>query len=287
VCTLCHLFLLIENITKWIFLVMTYIAFAVLVAMGILYIVSAGNTQMITLAKNGIKAALYGFAIVLLGWVAINVILMVLADGTLGSDTASFSIKTNGSWFEYNCDAKTKYTGTGSSSGGGGDDDGGGNVTCSGCSVDGVSFNKSNEHAAIIQAGEHYKQSPCVLGYSDNDLGNKCCIGQDGGNIQTGACGISQVIPRWHMATCGFDGNATNAADQKAMCRKLSTDRSFDLSCGYAAVQNFKKDSRCSGIEKLALCYNAGYKNDGCGDKSTSGKCYGARVKEFYDSCNK
>jgi len=113
ICTLCHLFLLMRNITSWIFMVMTYIAFAVLVAMGILYIVSAGNTQMITLAKGGIKAALYGFAIVLLGWVAINVILMVLADGALGTDTATFSFKTNGSWFTYSCNSKSKYVRTG------------------------------------------------------------------------------------------------------------------------------------------------------------------------------
>ena len=150
ICTLCHLFLLMKNVTSWIFTLMTYIAFTVLVAMGILYIVSAGNTQMIGLAKGGIKAALYGFAVVLLGWVAINVILMVLADGALGTDTASFSFKTNGSWFTYSCDAKSKYVRTGISgvtSGGGGTSTGGGgtnpggNGTCdtatSGpCSVD-------------------------------------------------------------------------------------------------------------------------------------------------------
>jgi hypothetical protein len=137
ICTLCHLLILIQNITNWILMVMTYIAFAVLVAMGILYIVSTGKPQLIGMAKNGIWAALVGFAIVLLGWVAINVILMVLADGTLGSDTASFSIKTNGSWFTYSCDTQTKYTGTGGTGGSGGNPGGpgtptnpGGNGTC-------------------------------------------------------------------------------------------------------------------------------------------------------------
>lgn len=122
VCTLCHLLLLIRNITDWIFMVMTYIAFAVLVAMGILYIVSTGKPQLIGVAKSGIWAALVGFAIVLLGWVAINVILMVLADGVLGTDTASFSIKDSktGKWFEYNCDAQTRYGGAGGAGGGGG-----------------------------------------------------------------------------------------------------------------------------------------------------------------------
>lgn len=283
ICTLCHLLLLIQNITDWIFMVMTYIAFAVLVAMGILYIVSTGKPQLTGMAKNGIWTALVGFAIVLLGWVAVNVVLFVLADGALGTDTANFSVKTNGKWFEYKCDTQTKYTGTG----GAGNDEDGGPVTCSGCTVDGVAFNKSNEHAAIIQAGEHYKQSPCKLGYSDNQLGNKCCIGNQGGLIQTGACGISQVIPYWHMSTCGFSGNNKSASDQKAMCEKLSTDRSFDLACGYAAMNSFKGSSKCSGIKNLALCYNGGTGHNSCGDKAPDGKCYGDRVEEFYNSCNK
>ncbi len=141
ICTLCHLLILIQNITNWILMVMTYIAFAVLVAMGILYIVSTGKPQLTGLAKSGIWAALVGLAIVLLGWVAINVILMVLADGTLGSDTASFSIKTNGSWFTYSCDTQTKYTGTGGtggtggSGGGGGDGGSGGGPGNGSCSV--------------------------------------------------------------------------------------------------------------------------------------------------------
>lgn len=133
VCTLCHLLVLMRNITDWIFMVMTYIAFAVLVAMGILYIISTGKPQLIGMAKNGIWAALVGFAIVLLGWVAINVLLFVLADGALGTDTANFSVKTNGKWFEYKCDTQTKYTGTGGTgtggSGGGGANPGG-NGTC-------------------------------------------------------------------------------------------------------------------------------------------------------------
>ena len=163
ICTLCHLFLLMKNITSWIFMVMTYIAFAVLVAMGVFYIISAGNTQMIGIAKSGIKAALYGFAIVLLGWVAINVILMVLADGALGTDTAAFSFKTNGSWFTYSCDAKSKYvrtgisgvTGGGGTTTGGGATNPGGNGTCdtttSGpCSVDSLKSTCFSSNAEAI-----------------------------------------------------------------------------------------------------------------------------------------
>lgn len=269
ICTLCHLFLLIKNVSDWVFRVMTYIAFAVLVAMGILYIVSAGNTQLISMAKKGIWASLVGFAIVLLGWVAINVVLMVLADGALRSGTATFSIKTNGSWFDFNCSTATKYTGTGGTggTGGGGGDNGGGTVTCNGCTVDGVSFNKSNEHAAIIQAGEHYKQSPCKLGYSDYRNGNAAH-----------ACGISQVVSKWHKGTCGFDGS------DEDMCYKLSTDRSFDLNCGYAVIASYSSNSKCQGIKNLALCYNGGPGHGSCGDVN-SGKCYGDRVEEFYNSC--
>lgn len=267
-CTLCHLFLLVKNVSDWIFRAMTYIAFAVLVAMGILYIVSAGSTQLIGMAKKGIWASLIGFTVVLLGWVAINVFLMVLADGTLASGTATFSIKTNGSWFEFNCDTTSKYlTGTSGTTTGGNNNSGGGTVTCSGCTVDGVSFNKSNEHAAIIQAGEHYNQSACRLGYSDYRNGNAAH-----------ACGISQVVSKWHKGTCGFDGS------DEDMCYKLSTDRSFDLNCGYAVVTSYSSNAKCQGIKNLALCYNGGPGHGSCGDVN-GGKCYGDRVEEFYNSC--
>ena len=134
ICTLCHLLLLVQNITTWIFTVMTYIAIAVIVAMGILYIVSAGKPGLINIAKGGLWSTLVGFAVVLLGWVTINVILFVLANGTLGQDTATFSIKQNGAWFEYRCDAESKYKRTGLTTGAPGSAQNSGGVNIGGSS---------------------------------------------------------------------------------------------------------------------------------------------------------
>lgn len=268
ICTLCHLFLLMKNITSWIFTVMTYIAFAVLVAMGILYIASAGNTQMIGVAKSGIKAALYGFAIVLLGWVAINVILMVLADGALGTDTASFSFKTNGSWFTYSCDTKSKYTRTGVSgatSGNNGAQTGsGGNLNCKDgkCAKmqdvsNAAKSNASNVEAdivmAIVDAGEGCNKSLSTDGY--------------------GSCGYSQALPAIR-AKCGITGSASES------CTKIQNNVQLDINCAAWLIKD--NAGRCGmDIRNVASCYNSGKPNN-CA-KTTNRYC--DRVETYYKSC--
>src|SRR4051812_46026742 len=47
-CTLCHFVLGIQGIMSWGMRVMIYIALAVIVAMGLLYIISAGNDEMMS-----------------------------------------------------------------------------------------------------------------------------------------------------------------------------------------------------------------------------------------------
>jgi len=294
ICTLCHLLVLMRNITDWIFMVMTYIAFAVLVAMGILYIVSTGKPQLTGMAKNGIWAALVGFAIVLLGWVAVNVVLFVLADGALGTDTASFSVKTNGKWFEYNCDTKTKYTGSGTGNYGGdtgGGSGGGGTVTCGdgGCAKDekvkaavqAQTHMPANDYMAILQAGEHYSEKTTCSNRSS----------------PTGACGVSQTMPINYHA-CGF-----------STCEAMRADINKDIACGAKVAAGFKSshnvkcvddsskriDCTIDGLKSLAGCYNRGYhcnisprnvsgKWYDCGEIQ-GGKSYCDRVSEYASSC--
>lgn len=291
-CTLCHLLLLVKNISDWVFRAMTYIAFAVLVAMGILYIVSAGSTQLIGMAKKGIWAALIGFTVVLLGWVAINVFLMVLADGTLASGTATFSIKTNGSWFEFNCDTTSKYL-TGTSGGTGGNNSGGGTVTCGdgGCAKDekvkaavqNQTSMPANEYMAILQAGEHYNQT------------NSC----SNASSPTGACGVSQTMPANYKSLCGFSS-----------CEDMRADINKDIACGAKVAAGFKSshnvpckqdaskkiDCTIDGIKSLAGCYNRGYQCNisprnvsgkwyDCGEFAKDGKSYCDRVSEYFGSC--
>lgn len=71
-CTLCHLIIGIKGIIDWMRTIMTAIAITVIVAMGILYIISTGNDQMMQTAKHGLTASLIGLAIILGAWLIVN-----------------------------------------------------------------------------------------------------------------------------------------------------------------------------------------------------------------------
>src|SRR3989344_3352561 len=86
-CTVCHFILMGEKVVDWLMQMMIIIAIVVITAMGILYIVSAGDAGMIKTAKGGLTAALVGFALMLGGWLIVNTTLFFLA----GSFVAGFS----------------------------------------------------------------------------------------------------------------------------------------------------------------------------------------------------
>ena len=82
-CTVCHVVIGGKGIIDYALQLMTYVAIAVIVAMAILYIVSAGNEARISVAKSGLKASLIGFAVLLGAWLIVNIILGVLTNGTV------------------------------------------------------------------------------------------------------------------------------------------------------------------------------------------------------------
>jgi hypothetical protein len=98
-CTLCHLVVGMKGIMDWGMNVMTFFAIAIIVAMAIVYIVSAGNSGMMTTAKNGIKATLIGFAVMLGSWVIVNFFMLTLANNGVGHAT---------SWNTFTCDTTSK-----------------------------------------------------------------------------------------------------------------------------------------------------------------------------------
>ena len=267
ICTLCHLLVLMRNITDWIFMVMTYIAFAVLVAMGILYIISTGKPQLTGMAKNGIWAALVGFAIVLLGWVAVNVVLFVLADGALGTDTASFSVKTNGKWFEYSCDTQTKYTGTGGvGSGGGGTTPtgNGGNLNCK----DGKCA-KKEDVANAAKSNASGVEADILMAIVDAGEGCNKSVSSDG----YGSCGYSQALPSIRTK-CGITGSASES------CSKIQNNIQLDLNCAAWLIKD--NAGRCGlDIRNVASCYNSGKPNN-CANTTNR---YCDRVETYYKSC--
>ena len=79
-CTICHIIVGGNRLMTWGRNIMSIIAITVIVAMGILYIVSAGNEGLMKTAKSGMLAALIGFAIMLTAWLIVNVLLTVLVD---------------------------------------------------------------------------------------------------------------------------------------------------------------------------------------------------------------
>lgn len=92
---------------------MTAIAIAVMVAMAIMYIVSAGNEDMMATAKKGILASLIGIVVILLAWVIVNFIftLPIFANNGL--------VKQDGSWDAFTCNTTSQagWTGTRNTSG--------------------------------------------------------------------------------------------------------------------------------------------------------------------------
>lgn len=74
-CTLCHLVVGVNNVIILLRNIMSAIAIVVVVAMAFVYITSAGDEGRMRFAKEGITAALIGFAIILLAWVAVNFVL--------------------------------------------------------------------------------------------------------------------------------------------------------------------------------------------------------------------
>lgn len=97
-CTLCHFLIGMNFIVKLLRNIMTACAIAVIVAMAIIYITSAGDEGRMTFAKTGIKYSLIGFIVILLAWVMVNFIftLPIFANNGLvrtGWDT--FTCNTN------------------------------------------------------------------------------------------------------------------------------------------------------------------------------------------------
>ncbi len=107
-CNLCHLIVGIDMIIDYLLLLLGFVAFLMLVVAGIMYLVSAGNQNIISSAKKAIGAGLAGFTIVLIAWVVVNTVIVYLFPI---DETNPIGIKVN-SWSEFTCD----------SSGGGGED---------------------------------------------------------------------------------------------------------------------------------------------------------------------
>ena len=93
-CTLCYLIPLADNIIKFLLKIVGMLAILFIVIGGIMYVSSAGNSSSVTMAKLAITKSVFGFTIVLIAWVIINVIMTLFGfSDPLG----------DGSWEIFSC----------------------------------------------------------------------------------------------------------------------------------------------------------------------------------------
>ncbi|MBP5993670.1 MAG: transglycosylase SLT domain-containing protein [Candidatus Moranbacteria bacterium] len=99
-CTLCHIVIMGKGIMDWGMQVMVAIGLVVITAMGIMYIVSAGDEGMIKNAKSGIKTSLIGVGVMLGAWLIVNTLLLLVAQETDASKNPIVGLyTTNGYTF--------------------------------------------------------------------------------------------------------------------------------------------------------------------------------------------
>ncbi len=135
-CTLCHLIVGFWKLIDYGFKILVFVALVCLVIAGVMYILSAGNEQMITTAKTFIKQVLYGFGFVLAAWLLIFVVMNYFAvkQPDLGIG------KTEG-WTKFTCSMES-VTGTGTPSS---TTENSRNYTCNQVDVDGNGTIESGE----------------------------------------------------------------------------------------------------------------------------------------------
>ncbi len=85
----------------WGLRVMVAIALVIITAMGIWYIISAGNPGMINQAKSGITSTLIGAAVMLGAWLIVNTVLLLFAQETDSTKNPIVGLRSAGgfNWF--------------------------------------------------------------------------------------------------------------------------------------------------------------------------------------------
>lgn len=125
-CTLCHIVIMGKGIMDWGMQVMAAIGLVVITAMGIMYIVSAGDEGMIKNAKSGIKSSLIGVGVMLGAWLIVNTLLLLVAQETDASKNPIVGLyTTNG--YKFSC---TNQSASGGAGGGGAATTSGTSATC-------------------------------------------------------------------------------------------------------------------------------------------------------------
>ncbi len=97
-CTLCHILIGGKAIIDWGMGIMVIVGLALIMIAGVMYIVSVGDSSMMTKAKDGMKTVLIGVTLILCGWLIVNTII-----GLLASDSMGVGIRKE-NWYSFTCD---------------------------------------------------------------------------------------------------------------------------------------------------------------------------------------
>ncbi|MFA4817901.1 MAG: pilin [Parcubacteria group bacterium] len=104
-CTLCHLVVGFQRLVQYGMYMVVSLALVGIFFAGVMYMVSTGDENMMTQAKGFLKVSLIGFAVVIGGWLIVNVTMWVLGAKTdLGVNAVA--------WNKFTCDTKSSQ-GTG------------------------------------------------------------------------------------------------------------------------------------------------------------------------------
>jgi hypothetical protein len=102
-CTLCDFIVGIKGLIDYGFKIMVFVALVMLVISGVVYIVSAGNTGMMDMAKGLLKNVLIGFSIILGAWLIINTIMLIMGTKGSGDEGGVLGIKIE-RWDKFKCE---------------------------------------------------------------------------------------------------------------------------------------------------------------------------------------
>lgn len=101
-CTLCHLIVGIDGLINYGFSIMVVVGLMMLVAAGVIYVISAGNEGMMTMAKSLVKNASIGFALILGAWLIVTTVMWIMGAKENSDEGGVLGIKIE-SWNTFKC----------------------------------------------------------------------------------------------------------------------------------------------------------------------------------------
>ena len=98
-CTICDLIKGLNDIIQYLLRIAVGLALTIFTVAGVMYIVSVGNSGTTEMAKNAMKNAIIGFVIILVAWLAIDILLNVVGA------KADLGITGVTKWGTFDCNA--------------------------------------------------------------------------------------------------------------------------------------------------------------------------------------